>query len=362
MRTYRLSWFWLMYFSVLVGYSGFGNGDTLGIDSSGKNYLIVVPVMFYGEETNWGGGLSGGYYFRCSDKNVSSVQGTAAYTLKNQARLWISPKIYTTDRGHFYSGHVKVNHFPNKFFGIGRNTPDTLEENYISDDFSVLLQYQRMLFGVFMVGIQGQLNYYKTLDYSSNQLLSTGIAGVNERLSSGLGVLLTWDDRENLYYPSFGEFYKISLMVYSKVFGSELNFTKLMIDLRNYYKIYDEHIFGLQVLFEMSWGVVPFQLMSTLGGSDVMRGYYQGRYRDKSMICVQGEYRFPIYKWLKGTIFAGFGDVASYFDKLDITRSKLAYGAGLRVRVNPIKVNLRFDVAYSDRKEMVYYLTVTEAF
>lgn len=365
MKSNRLGMFVFMAIGLICGHSGWGsNTDTLCVDkkSNDSNYFVVVPVAFYGEETNWGGGLSGGYYFRCKDNKVSSVQGTAVYTLKNQASLWISPRIYTTDREHYYSGHIRVNHFPNKFWGVGRNTPDTLEEKYVSDDYSVLIQHQRILFGVIMAGVQGQLNYYRTGNYPGDRLLATGIAGVNERLTTGLGVLLTWENRENLYYPSFGEFYKASLMVYSKIFGSELNFTKLTIDLRNYYNIYDDHVFALQFLADMTWGKVPFQLMPMIGGADVMRGYYQGRYRDNAMACLQGEYRFPIYKWLKGTIFGGLGDVAPYFDKLDISKSKLAYGAGIRVRVNPIKVNLRFDAAYSDRKEMAYYFTVTEAF
>jgi outer membrane protein assembly factor BamA len=339
--------------------NGFGhNSDTL----KAQRYFIALPVAFYGEETSWGGGISGAYYFRCKNSRVSLVQGTALYTLKNQVSLWISPKIYTKDETAFYSGHIKANHFPNKFFGIGRNTADSLEENYTSEDFSVLLERQKILFENIMVGMQGNFSYYSTDDYKATGALATNIYGVKEKMRNGLGVVLTWENRENQFYPFIGEFYKVSLMVYSKIFGSELNFTQLKIDLRNYYNIFDEHVFALQFLANLSWGNVPFQQMPMLGGADVMRGYYQGRYRDKAMACVQGEYRFLIYKWLKGTFFGSVGDVAPYFDKLDIARSKVAYGGGLRIRVNPLRVNLRLDAAYSDRNEFAYYFTVTEAF
>ncbi len=336
--------------------------DTIKNKLQNKKYIVLVPVAFYGEETNLGGGISGAYYFRCSKIKPSSIQLSTVYTLKDQISLWVSPKIYSTNGEHYYSGFIKINHFPNKFFGIGRNTPDESEENYISDDFSVLLQHQRVLFGVLMAGVQAQLNYFETSGYKPDGLLATNIPGVKEKFSTGLGAVLSWENRENLYYPSFGEFYKTSLMVYSKIFGSQFNLTRLTIDLRNYYNLRDGHIFALQAIGDFSWGKAPFQIMPMLGGADVLRGYYQGRYRDKAMACVQGEYRFPIYKWLKGAIFGGFGDVAPYFDKLDITKSKFAYGAGLRVRVNPLRVNLRLDGAYSQRKEMAFYLTVTEAF
>ncbi|MGE0078398.1 MAG: BamA/TamA family outer membrane protein [Bacteroidales bacterium] len=329
---------------------------------STKRFFVALPIAFYGEETNVGFGASGGYYYRNGDNKISSIQGNAIYTLKNQVSFSVLPKIYTSTRDFYYSGHLKANYYPDKFFGIGRNTSDSLEENYTSKDISVLLQRQRIFFKVMMIGVQAQLNYYQVHDIKTNGQLSQGVVGMNDKLTTGLGLLLTWDDRDNMFYPSEGEFYKASLMVYSKVFGSDLDFTRLTLDLRNFYGMGGDHVFALQVYGDLTWGDTPFQMMPALGGSDILRGYYKGRFRDKMMACAQAEYRFPIYKWLKGTAFSSVGDVAPDIDKFDISKSKLSYGAGLRARVNPVNVHLRFDVAFTNDREPAYYFTVTEAF
>jgi len=327
-----------------------------------KRYFVVLPIAFYGEETNVGFGASGGYYYKNGDNKISSIQGSAVYTLKNQVSLSVLPKIYTSTRDFYYSGHLKLNYYPDKFFGIGRNTNDSLEENFTSKDFSLLLQRQRMLFGVIMMGAQAQVNYYHVADIQKDGLLAKGVVGMNDKLTTGLGLLLTWDNRDNMFYPTDGEFYKASLLVYSKIFGSDLDFTKLTIDLRNFYALGAKHVFALQVYGDLSWGDTPFQMMPALGGSDILRGYYKGRYRDKMMICAQAEYRFPIYKWLKGAAFASAGDVAPDIETFDISKSKVSYGAGLRARVNPVNVHLRFDVAFTRDREPAFYFTASEAF
>lgn len=351
--------------SLLLGFVGnvYSQTDsTINLADTSKKYFIALPIAFYGEETNFGFGASAGYYYRVKDNKISSIQGNAIYTLKNQASFSIHPKIYTSTRDFYYSGHLKLNYYPDKFFGIGRNTNDSLEENYTSKDFSVLLQRQRIFFGVIMAGIQAQANYYHVEGIKQNGLLSSGVTGMNNKLTTGLGFLLTWDNRDNMFYPTNGEFYKASLMVYSKVFGSNLDFTRLTVDLRNFYALGGKHMLALQVYGDMTWGETPFQLMPALGGSDILRGYYKGRFRDKMMLCAQAEYRFPIYKWLKGAAFTSVGDVAPDINRFDMYKSKLSYGAGLRARVNPVNVHLRFDVAFTRDREPAFYFTASEAF
>lgn len=333
--------------------------DTL---NSPRRHFIALPITFYAEETNVGVGASAGYYYGRNDSKISSIQANAIYTLKNQLSMNILPKIYSSTRDFYYSGHLRVNYYPDKFFGIGRNTGDELEENYTSRNFSVLLQRQRILFGTMMAGVQAQVNYYKAEDIKSGGLLSQGVVGMNDRFTAGLGLLLTWDTRNSMFYTSKGDFYRASLMVYSKAFGSSLNVTRFTLDLRNFYALAKKHTVAWQVYADMTWGETPFQLMPALGGGDVLRGYYKGRYRDKMMLCVQTEYRFPIYKWLKGTAFAGVGDVASRLGGFSLSHSKVSYGLGLRARVNPVNVHLRLDAAFTGDRFPAFYITALEAF
>lgn len=339
-----------------------GKRDFFVSDSTG-NYRLVIPFAFYSEETNWGFGLSGGYYSSKGDNKITSIQGNLVYTLNKQIGLTVSPMIFGKNQDFFYSGRIAAHYYPDKFFGIGRNTPDSLEEDFTSKNFFVLIQRQRVLFDVLMVGLQAQIGHFNIADITSNGLLAKGdITGSGNYRVMGLGLLFTWENRENRFYPKEGEFLKVTLMVNSKIFASELNYTELDIDFRKYYPIIGEHTLAFQFISKLTWGDVPFQLMPMLGGQDIMRGYYKGRYRDYAMVSMQTEYRFPMYRWLKGTFFGSVGDVAPYFDQLDFTKFKTSFGGGLRLKVNPARVNIRFDIAYTGKRKPAYYFTISEAF
>lgn len=338
--------------------------DTIQPKDTGRNFFVALPILFYGEETSWGLGATSGYYFtKEGNSKASNIQGTLIYTLKNQVSLSILPKFYTEDRDYFYSGHLKVNYYPDKFFGIGRNTPDSLEENYVSKDISLLFQRQRVMFDVMMIGIQGQWSYYQTSDFKTGgELINKTITGAKPYFTSGLGFLLTWDNRDNFFYPTNGEFYKLSIMVNSKIFGSQLKFSRVTLDLRNYYPIKAGHLISVQVYSDVTWGDTPFQLLPSMGGNEILRGYYKGRYRDNVLFTGQIEYRFPIYKWLKGSMFGSAGDVADEVDDLVLKDFKYSYGFGLRARVNPANVHIRFDVGLTQERKPAYYFTASEAF
>ncbi len=348
----------------LIAANGSFQIDSIQPKDTNRNYILAVPILFYGNETKWGAGVSSGYYFAKEGKGkVSNIQGTFIYTQKNQARFTLLPKFYTENRDFFYSGHLKLSYYPDKFFGIGRNTPDSLEENYISKDISLLVQRQRVLFDVMMIGFQAQWSYYKASDFQTNgQLINKAIKGSDAFFTSGLGILVTWDARDNFFYPTEGEFYKLSLMINSKLFGSHLEFSQVTLDLRNYYPIQHKHLFSLQVYGDFTWGNTPFQLLPSMGGNDILRGYYKGRYRDNVLLAAQLEYRFPIYKWLKGTMFGSVGDVAKEIDEIRLKKFKASYGLGLRARVNPANVHIRFDIGLTRDNKPAFYFTANEAF
>jgi outer membrane protein assembly factor BamA len=351
-------------FRLIAGIDYFALQDTIQPKDTNRNYFVAIPIAFYGEETNWGLGVTSGYYFtKEGERKASNIQGTLIYTLKNQASLTFLPKFYTENRDFFYSGHLKVDYYPDKFFGIGRNTPDTLEENYTSKDISLLFQRQRVMFDVLMAGIQAQCSYYQTSELDEQGvLIKDSLTGTKSFFTSGLGFLITWDNRDNFFYPTNGEFYKISLLVNSKIFGSQLEFSRITLDFRNYYPIKYGHLISLQIYGDITWGETPFQLLPSMGGSDILRGYYKGRYRDNVLFAAQLEYRFPIYKWLKGSMFGSTGDVAGEIDDLDLSEFKYTYGFGLRARVNPANVHIRFDVGLTQDRKPAYYFTASEAF
>jgi len=107
---------------------------------------------------------------------------------------------------------------------------------------------------------------------------------------------------------------------------------------------------------------VPFQRLSKLGGSLLMRGYYEGRYRDHDLIVAQAEYRLPLWRRFGLTGFAGIGDVADKISRFRSREMKTSAGLGLRYMLIPEeKMNLRFDFGFG-KDTSGFYVTITEAF
>lgn len=99
-----------------------------------------------------------------------------------------------------------------------------------------------------------------------------------------------------------------------------------------------------------------------MGGSDQMRGLYDGRFRDHTMITTQVELRFPLYWIFGGTLFTGLGEVAPTYGDYTWDGIKFTYGLGLRLMVyEPTRTNLRFDVGFFENQPL-FFFTFSEAF
>ena len=91
-------------------------------------------------------------------------------------------------------------------------------------------------------------------------------------------------------------------------------------------------------------------------------GHADRRFIDKNLAVVQAEYRFPIYKRLRGVAFGALGNVGETYGSIVSTDLKLSGGAGLRFQLNKKIMNhLRVDLAAS-KEGFQFYFTVGESF
>jgi outer membrane translocation and assembly module TamA len=93
-----------------------------------------------------------------------------------------------------------------------------------------------------------------------------------------------------------------------------------------------------------------------------MRGYYEGRYRDKYYVALQGECRLRLTRRWGLVGWAGMGDVAGNLDSFRLTSFKPTLGVGVRFALDPEEVlNVRADFAYGRNTNGVYF-NAKEAF
>lgn len=328
-----------------------------------------MPIAFYQEETSVGFGVSGGYYFNSSSlSKISSISGSIIYTLKNQAKINVNPRLFTNGKKCYLGGNFNIKYYPDRYYGIGTTQPQC-DIPYISKSFDLKFQPAYYVIPEFSVGFnlafQGErVEYeeqYKQQVAEAQQKF--GSIGWNPYFMWGLGAYFAYDTRDNSFYPQkFSNFVKLSALCYVKALGSSYDVTSLTLDVRQYIPTWVGQVFAWQIYADMRIGrEVPFRMLPTLGGSDNIRGFRERKFTDNFMWEAQVEYRIPIWWRLKAAVFCSVGDVYNIYD-LKYDKLKVGYGLGLRCRLNEARVNLRFDVAFNNYGEYKFMFTATEAF
>ena len=87
-----------------------------------------------------------------------------------------------------------------------------------------------------------------------------------------------------------------------------------------------------------------------------MRGYFEGRYRDKNAMVYQAEWRFPVYKKLNMVLFGSSGQVANNLSGFHLRDFRYAGGLGFRYKLNSEGLNLRIDLAFGDQSAFYFGL------
>jgi outer membrane protein assembly factor BamA len=171
------------------------------------------------------------------------------------------------------------------------------------------------------------------------------------------------DYRNNLFSPSEGWFLEAGSRFYRPFLGSRFIYDTYWIDVRKYFHVGKKSLFAAQGFTQISTGEVPIMEKNRLGGSNMMRGFFLGRYRDNVYGMVQSEFRHPLHRLITGAIFVAAGQTAPSLSQASLQRTLIAGGAGVRLLVNKKKsVFLRIDLAVNQYGGLGYYLRVGDAF
>ena len=330
--------------------------------------FIPFPVVFYSPETGMGFGAGALYYVNPHTDAVvqqpDAINGIGFYTLKNQMLLAASMNKYFMKSGNLLTLRAVGMKFPDKFWGIGPDTPDSAEENYTPREIAFIGAYQWRLSSRVYLGPAYAFSDIDMKEVEEGGLLYEGdITGSDGTFVSALGARFTLDRRDSSIYSRTGNFFDVTFLAANQVLGSHEDFIQMDLDYRHFFSVFDSHVIALQYIMQVRTGTVPFQFLPRLGGQYIMRGFYEGRYRDMDYYALQGEYRFPLVWRLGGVAFTSVGKVGPDIPTLfSFTDLRMAAGAGLRFLMDPQNhVNFRIDVAYNG-KEAAFYFNVLEAF
>lgn len=251
-----------------------------------------------------------------------------------------------------------------KFWGVGNSTLDTGTEAYFREDFNIQLEVQvpPLLFFSDRSGFILEYKNTAIVNVQDNQfLVNEAINGFKGGELYGVGIELVWDRRDNLFYPTSGHYQYIKFIVYPE--PSDYIFTTFELDVRYYKKLLKNQVLATNLYLKSVSSNAPFYELPALGGQQRMRGYFEGRYRDKNYVSLQTEFRQYFWKRLGFVAFAGIGDVGEEITDLNLKQLKYSFGGGLRYLFNKKEnVNLRMDIGIGKDGNTGIYFGIEEAF
>ena len=336
-------------------------------DVSGISWF-AYPFAFYSPETSLAFGAGGIVSFKLSDRfssKPSSVTASGYYSINNQYDLTIQPEMYLAEDKYKVWSKFNYGRIFDFFYGVGNRSTEIENDRYLQENFLIQLKIQPKLFDErFNLGINYEFRRMNVADKKGNPFLESGLyTGDNGGTTSGFGIAVSWDSRDNIFYPYTGGYYEFSTTNFVDFIGSDFDYSKFVFDFRRFFLLPVEHIIAFQSYLMVVGGSAPFYDLALLGGDRLMRGYLLGRYRDKVYYVIQTEYRIPNLVWKFGLVlFGGFGDVAPKLNKIEITTVKPTYGIGIRFRFDEEqKLDLRADLGFGRGTSGVYF-SVNQAF
>ncbi len=336
-------------FGVASGEAKSGNAgpDTASIQLK-KNDFSWFPIVFWTPETKFLGGVVVSYVIPHADdtNRPTEISVPFIYTQKQQVMSGLEFNHYWDREDNHIAVSTEYVKMLDEYYGVGNALPESNREKFTPASFSTVVRYDHRLVSRFYVGVKFDFNSYRVAEAGNGSLVEN-LNLKNAVVTSGAGPTVTWDTRSSEIYPRRGSYHQVSVVPFHRVFGSEKDFTSTTVDLRHYIPLFTKHVLALQAYGNFISGHAPVNRLALLGGNNVMRGYYPGRYRDHDYIAVQAEYRLPL-AWRFGmTAFGGWGDVAHRVNEFSARDMKYTAGLGIRFALDRTNNrNIRLDLAF----------------
>jgi hypothetical protein len=333
--------------------------------AANKN-LLAFPFAVRSLETNWGfGGIAARFFRPGHDTTVrtSDVNVLGLYTLRSQLILVLSSTIFFPKEDHIVRFQASYSYYPDDFWGLGNHTQYDAKTPFNQKQYFINPQFLKRIHGNVYVGVTYEYQHTGPVDYAAGSVFDQeNIAGRHGGNTSGIGPILSWDTRNNAYSPDRGGFAEIQFEYFRPYTGSDFNFSLLSIDLRKFFHLSPKSVLAIQGLGGLTFGNTPFRKLEELGGTDMMRGYYGGRYTDKCLMAYQAEYRRFLF-WRIGIVaFAATGEVASTPGRFELNGLHYTGGGGLRFALSKEeKLNLRVDYGVAKHSN-AFTVQLREAF
>ena len=254
---------------------------------------------------------------------------------------------------YFYS-------FPCKFWGMGYDMGD--DDSNKSDMKRWQARFKASF--LFHMGDNLYLGPMVSYDYVIGRRIERPelLNGMDQHTwNIGAGFSAVYDTRDVLTYPHRGFYINLSQCFRPRFMGNNYAFSTTELQVDAYQRVWKGAILAEDFRTMLNFGNPSWGMMALLGNSNSMRGYYEGRYRDKHKMEAQVELRQHIWKRNSLTTWVGAGTVFHKFSEMRSRHILPNFGIGYRWEFKK-NVNVRLDYGFGKAGQTGFLFSINEAF
>lgn len=327
-------------------------------DSSTR--FFGVPLVFYTPDTRWGLGAAGILTYQGNPLR-SSVSFSLTYTQRQQILVWLPYQWYALNGRWRIYGEVGWYRYLYQYFGIGNRSPFNYVELYTAQYPRFRATALRQMGTHQNLGLRYWMEAYRIIKkQKQGDIAEQKIPGANGGLSSSAGPVWQFDNRDNPFFPQRGWLIETAIVGEHRLTGSDFKYLRASMDAARYILIGPNKVLAINVLAVFTHGRVPFFSLPQIGGTRRLRGYPDGKFRDRHLLLAQGELRLPLFWRFRAAVFGGTGAV--FGSPGETPRWRPNGGLGLRFEFDRKQhLHLRADYGFGEGNSG-FYLTMGEAF
>lgn len=308
--------------------------------------IRVIPA--YSDAT--GGGLSLRKTGLVGPEAVLEVSATYGTLHRHGAEIAVT-SFFPFGPQVFVDLGVNYDYIPDEsFFGIGNDTDEEDETDFGLAQINSSVTVGKALYRYVRLGVAVTLDQFFIFRGEDEDIPTLQTVFADTRLPGldGDGLFLgpqlrlyldfrdtDWRPRRGVWFYTYGGFKR-------EVTGKDLGFWLTGTDVRVYLEApwLTERVLVLRSALLTSHSFegtdIPFYSLNAFDGTNTVRGYSGGRYRDNEMLIVSAEYRFLIWEKVRakfdGVVFVDAGQVRDrMFEDASVDGFHLGAGGGFRV-------------------------------
>ncbi len=341
-------------------------------------YFSILPFS-----TPPGGGkalfttTTGGFYL--GDRKttyLSTVSFAPYFNFQGRWGLPLRSSLWLKDNSWNIQGDTRFLVYPQATWGLGGAEP---ESHKLVISYEYIRFYQSALKRItsyFYAGLGYNLDYYLDIETNNPDALKKftgypyGTAASMNSFSSGLTANLLFDSRNNILNPLPGAYSTIIYRFNAHALGSDANWQSIYIDMRKYIALTESREQNIIAVWTFYWKTfgngIPYLNLPSIGWDPYQRsgrGIEQNRYRGKSLLYLEAEYRRDITRnGLLGFVVFGNVNSASELATNNFSYWHPAGGGGLRIKFNKgSNTNIALDYGFS-KGYSAFIIALGEAF